>query len=295
MPVFYLDTNSLATAARVYNDATLLSVAADGYYSTVDGYNYRQQSSGSLIGEGLISCTYIETLEASLLGPTAVTFNGNLINDGGGVDSIGFVYSTTANPIYNGPNVLFVNYSGALDEGDYSVAVTGLEPSTPYYFKAVAINDNTVYYGDQQIATTTTTPGFEVNLCYSSESSELACSCGDPGGDGGVVVKNMNSEANNTINSIKVNGTDIIVDSGSFPIPPNNNRNGQYSNGTELSEVKVNVSSTFSNRVELKYINPFNVLVTICLTAPSGDVTFTNVDLSENPVIRVTFAGGDCQ
>ena len=44
---FYLDAPSLSSASVVYSNATLTTVAADGYYS--DGSIVRQQSSGLLL------------------------------------------------------------------------------------------------------------------------------------------------------------------------------------------------------------------------------------------------------
>ena len=96
----------------------------------------------------------VETPTASEVGGKSFLVTAELIDDGGGVSSIGFCYSTSENPTLDGPKV-----SGNMGGGSsFYATVTGLSPVTTYYVRAFAKNSAGTSYSEQITVTTTAVP-----------------------------------------------------------------------------------------------------------------------------------------
>ena len=96
----------------------------------------------------------VATPTASEVGGKSFLVTAELIDDGGGVSSIGFCYSTSENPTLDGPKV-----SGNMGGGSsFYATVTGLSPVTTYYVRAFAKNSAGTSYSEQITVTTTAVP-----------------------------------------------------------------------------------------------------------------------------------------
>ena len=93
----------------------------------------------------------VETPTASEVAGKSFLVTAELTDDGGGVSSIGFCYSTSENPTVDGPKV-----SGTMGGGsNFNAEVTGLSPVTTYYVRAYATNSAGTSYSEQIMVTTT--------------------------------------------------------------------------------------------------------------------------------------------
>ena len=93
----------------------------------------------------------VATPTASEVAGKSFLVNAVLTDDGGGVSSIGFCYSTSENPTIDDSNVSGIT-SG---ENTFYATVTGLSPNTTYYVRAFATNSAGTSYSEQITVITT--------------------------------------------------------------------------------------------------------------------------------------------
>jgi hypothetical protein len=104
----------------------------------------------------------ISTKDATNINGTSATVGGNITNDGGSiVTEAGVVYSTTPNVDTSKTRVR--NYTIS---GKYDVNLTGLSLLERYYYKAYAINEKGITYGEEK--------SFFVPIAGFSSSSQVA-------------------------------------------------------------------------------------------------------------------------
>lgn len=102
----------------------------------------------SAIGTGVNSAPTAATGSASAITTTSATCAGSISNNGcTAVTEYGIEYSSTNGfTPGSGIKVISTNISG----GAFTANLTGLQPSTPYYFRAYATNGGGTGYGTQQ-------------------------------------------------------------------------------------------------------------------------------------------------
>ena len=110
----------------------------------------------------------VATPSASEVAGKSFLVTAELTDDGGGVSSIGFCYSTSENPTIENSNVSGIT-SG---ENTFYATVTGLSPNTTYYVRAFATNSaGTVY--SEQISVLTVAPA-TISEITSSEITDVS-------------------------------------------------------------------------------------------------------------------------
>ena len=150
------------------DDKVTIDVAGTDFEATITGltpgktYYVRPFATNSM-GTTYGSTYFVTTLclPATVATPTAsevadksFLVNAVLADDGGGVSSIGFCYSTSENPTVDNPKVSGTMGSG----GNFYATVTGLSPVTTYYVRAYATNSAGTVYSDQIIVLTLALP-----------------------------------------------------------------------------------------------------------------------------------------
>jgi len=88
----------------------------------------------------------VVTLDATRIGKSSATLNGELINNDADYTETGFVYGTMATPSFDN-NAMTVSNT-AVQLGSFGNAVSGLEASKTYYYRAYAKNDTKTFYGE---------------------------------------------------------------------------------------------------------------------------------------------------
>ena len=157
--------SSTTETPTISGDKVTVDVAGTDYEATITGLTpgktyyvrpFATNSMGTTYGS-----TYTVTtlyLPATVATPTASEVAGKsflvnavLTDDGGGVSSIGFCYSTSENPTIDDSNVSGIT-SG---ENTFYATVTGLSPNTTYYVRAFATNSAGTSYSEQITVITT--------------------------------------------------------------------------------------------------------------------------------------------
>lgn len=127
---------------------------------------YATNVTGTFYGEELTFQTVVaptlRTDPAENVTTTSALGRAEVLTDGGGtISERGFVLATTANPTT--ANIKVVDEEGGL--GEYTTAITGLTPSTTYYYRSYAINQGGTSYGNQYtLSTAQTAPAQPSNL-----------------------------------------------------------------------------------------------------------------------------------
>jgi uncharacterized protein (TIGR02145 family) len=137
--------------------------------------SYATNSAGTAYGSDItfsttltISIPVVTTAAASSITGTTVISGGNVISDeGAAITTRGVCWSTSENPTVGSSKT--TDGSGL---GPYTSSITGLSPSTIYYVRAYAINNQGIGYGPQVSFTTTssTDQGIVFNPSLSYES-----------------------------------------------------------------------------------------------------------------------------
>lgn len=100
---------------------------------------------------------------------------------------------------------------------------------------------------------------------------------------GGITVNNLNSPGDSVyLDGVEINGVDITVPSGTFPLSPNDSEIGTYV-GAPSSSIVVYSSHATGAPVRLSLSTGF----TNC-NVSNGYIEFSGVDLSTNPSISIT-------
>lgn len=123
---------------------------------------YASNSSGTVYGEKKsfstdVATAAVSTTAASNIGETTATVGGNVADNGGVVlITRGIEYATSTNFSANTTNREIDDHNTT---GTYSIALSDLEDSTTYYFRAFAENTLGYAYGDTLSFITTATQG----------------------------------------------------------------------------------------------------------------------------------------
>lgn len=125
----------------------------------------------------------IQTMSASNITQTGATINGKIVSTGtSGVTVRGFVYGTSATNLSQ-------NVESTVTTDNFNKAISGLAPSTTYYYKAYAVNSVGTSYGEVTSFTTlaptapTVVTGVATNI-----TSQGATLNGNVTSDGGANV-----------------------------------------------------------------------------------------------------------
>lgn len=214
-----------------------------------------------------------------------------MIDDNGGlqVTSSGVVYSTSPNPVIGGMGVADSTTNPVVKEGKFGLFVSGLTPSTIYYYRAYATNPVGTGYGADSIFVTDPSPSvplmqndFAQNIGYASVT--LGGTALSDGGDPITATGLIYSTSNNPLL-----GGPGVIDS------PNTNMNLPY----KFDILGLTPSTWYYyrvygvNSVGTGYgeIDSFLTDPTIITTGTSSLVTSAQAKLSGN--IRNIFSAGD--
>lgn len=118
------------------------------------GISYGSTKSFTTLASGSgITKPVVTTNSASSITSTGAVCGGNVTSDGGSsIIRKGICWSTSANPEENTSQTVYHNSNST---GTYSCDVTGLSPNTTYHFRAFAVNEKGVGYGEDKSFTTT--------------------------------------------------------------------------------------------------------------------------------------------
>ena len=124
------------------------------------------------------------TTTVSELTPISVNASGNIESDGGSeISSKGFCWDISPNPTTNSQKSTNGNGSG-----NFTAAISGLNPGTLYYIRSYAINGVGTGYGNSvSVTTPAQTPTLTTNQASSITSTSLVTG-GNITGDGGASI-----------------------------------------------------------------------------------------------------------
>lgn len=155
--MYFIDAPSFSTARTVYLDALLTEPALDGFYG--DELTYRNQIDGILVD--VLPCPDILNPDMTNIESSRVTFNGNLISDGGDKSAIrGFCWAEAPNPEIGDDHIS----DGTRGSGAYSLLAEGLIAETSYHVRAYAIIFGEVLYSGDVPFTTTNFSSFMFSI-----------------------------------------------------------------------------------------------------------------------------------
>ncbi len=155
----YTSTLTLTQAGGSYSTTIYVQfspVAVQSYDGdiVIDGGGLITPVNVPVTGSGVSTAMTVTTGSASAITQNSATVAGTI---GAGCDpatQYGAEYSTTSG-FTNGTQVTSSNIDGS---GNYTVDLSGLAPSTTYYYKAYAVNGSGTVYGTEQSFTTTAPP-----------------------------------------------------------------------------------------------------------------------------------------
>uniref|UniRef100_UPI0025C689BE beta strand repeat-containing protein n=2 Tax=unclassified Empedobacter TaxID=2643773 RepID=UPI0025C689BE len=144
--------------SNIVIDELVITAGGDYAYMGFDAFTWEKYSNQPTV-----------TTDATVtnLGAKTVTVGGSNTDDGTTISARGIVWSTTANPVLNGPGVTNVaattNGSGA-----FTINATSLPAATTLYYRAYATNAAGTAYGD--VKSFTTNPALSA-----TQSQTIAC------------------------------------------------------------------------------------------------------------------------
>jgi hypothetical protein len=98
-----------------------------------------------------INLANIQTTIATNISTLSAASGGIIVSDGNGtISQIGIVYGTAANPVYG----IESSTSEIISGNSFTSAISGLSPGTMYYYRAYAINEAGISYGNTYSFTT---------------------------------------------------------------------------------------------------------------------------------------------
>lgn len=162
----------------------------------------------------------------TLTTPTSTVLTLNTAVLGGSITSVGCsdvttrgVYYSTTNGFPNGTGTCFSVTAGPYTTGSFTIPVTGLMPSTTYYYVAFATNANGTSYSPQGTFTVRTPVKYYVNDTYSASddiyttaTGTNSASCGTASNTPVLTLTYMLSQYSASFNY----GDTIFIDSGSY-------------------------------------------------------------------------------
>lgn len=171
-------------ADTIQIEVTNLSPNTQYWYQTIAqagdkiGYGYWQTFTTSL------DVPTMGTLAATNLGPNFATLNGSVDSDGGGgLSATGFIWGTNASLATT------TSVAGSSTSGGFTASLTGLDPTTTYYYSAFGTNSVGTDYGD---TLSFVTPSYIVAEVTTSEATDITAFTGMLNGtvgyDGGAEV-----------------------------------------------------------------------------------------------------------
>lgn len=135
----------------------------------------------------------------------SATLGGNVTSDGNdAITERGVCYGTSVNPDINGSKVTSAGTTGA-----FNVNVAGLSQGTTYHYRAYAINNTGISYGNDATFTTPAKPSVSTNAA-SAIGITSATLNGNVTSDGGLAVSERGFYYHTATNP-KVGGTKVIV------------------------------------------------------------------------------------
>ncbi|MBR3979593.1 MAG: hypothetical protein IKJ98_00360 [Bacteroidales bacterium] len=157
----YSTTNESPTTS---DDKVTVDVAGTDFEATITGLTpgktyyvrpFATNSMGTTYGSTYTVTTLylpatVATPTASEVGGKSFVVTAELTDDGGGVSSIGFCYSTSENPTIDDSNVSGITNG----ENTFYATVTSLSPNTIYFVRAFATNSAGTSYSEQITVTT---------------------------------------------------------------------------------------------------------------------------------------------
>lgn len=109
--------------------------------------NFTTLASGSSI-----TIPVVKTNSAGSITATGATCGGNVTSDGGSsIIRRGVCWSTSSNPVENTGQTAYHNNNTT---GAFTCDITGLSPNTTYHFRAFAVNEKGIGYGEDKTFTT---------------------------------------------------------------------------------------------------------------------------------------------
>ena len=106
---------------------------------------------------------------------------------------------------------------------------------------------------------------------------------------GSIQITNNNNPAVNNVNisTVTIDGTEVVLSGGSFPITPGQTVNASYSTVSGTSST-ITLSANAATDSPVKIFVPTPVNYQECLLLISNNVAFTNINLSSFPPISIT-------
>ena len=220
--------SSATTTPTISNSKTTDGTGTGTYSSTITGLNasttyyycaYATNSAGTSYGTILnfltpaLAIPTISTTMATAISQISATSGGIITNDGGAsITARGICWSTASNP-----TILNSKTIDGTGIGSFSSFISGLNPSTKYYYRAYATNSVGTSYGTQRSFTTsaTTTPIVTSTSTATSITPTTAMSGGTISSDGGLTVTgrgvcwSSTTTLPTTSNSKSIDGTGI--------------------------------------------------------------------------------------
>lgn len=178
------NVSSTSTSNNFTNEITGLSPSRTYYYKA-----YAINAIGTTYGEvssfttPALVAPSAQTMSATSISQTGATLNGKVVSAGSySVTARGFVYGTSATNLSQ-------NVESTVTTDNFNKAISGLAPSTTYYYKAYAVNSVGTSYGEVTSFTTlaptapTVVTGVATNI-----TSQGATLNGNVTSDGGANV-----------------------------------------------------------------------------------------------------------
>ena len=210
----------------------------------------------------------VTTDSAPSIGATTATVNGTIMDDGGGSCLYRFEYDTDPGEPYAYNTGWIGNKT---TDQSFSANLTGLNPETPYYFRAQARNSVGTSSGDELSFTTTLeyisftvtdygSDGIEFGIVDPGESDHPA----DWGGGLGAVTITVGSETNVNVN-VQLKGTDFT---GPDTISISNVK---YNNTDSLTGANILTTTYITWYTVTQFLGENNIVqVYFWITVPGG-------------------------
>jgi hypothetical protein len=189
-----------------YNDSGLFHTRTYYYqlWSYVESDSLYQYSDSSIttINTTETASPITETNDATNVGTTTATLNGNLIDGTGETCTVWFEYGKTTSYGYTTSN-----QSKQTGE-EFNDGITSLDPGTLYHYRAVAQNSNSTSYGtDTTFLTKPLEPTNLTATVYSSSQINLTWTKGNGTNNTYIIRKTTSYPSNRSDGSIIYNGT----------------------------------------------------------------------------------------
>jgi hypothetical protein len=134
-----------------------------------------------------------------------------------------------------------------------------------------------------------------INLCFGTSDFDVCCECDVAPTTANIQISNNSNNNSTTIDSVTINGTAIIVNSGAFPITNTTPVLGIYSVPSS-APYEITVYSSNSTNAPVTITSSGDPLNPFCLNT-TGQLTCNTFDLSQGPSIVIDLGsdGEACQ